>query len=78
MSIIQWSDMCEAAGITTRNLDPLTCCLMAGKIIHDSVVTERKKKFLVGSILPTGSVIRVLQEMTDSERQLLRLRVTQG
>jgi hypothetical protein len=75
MAITQWIDMCEAAGLRTRNLDPLTCHIIAGRIMHDSVVVERKVKFIVGSILPAGSVVRVLREMTSGEREELRLRV---
>ena len=75
MALIQWIDICDAAGLATRNLDPVTCHLLAGKILSDAVVFERKKQFAVGNVMPAGSAIKVLRAMTNAERAELRERI---
>jgi hypothetical protein len=75
MSMMTWFDLVRAAGIDARRLDPLTVHTLAGKILSDSVVKERKLKFLQGCVLPTGSAQRVVREMSEQERAELRDRI---
>ena len=77
MSMMTWFDLVNASGIDAKKLDPMTVHELAGKILRDSVVAKRREKFVVNGILPTGSAQRAVREMTENERQLLRLRVKQ-
>jgi hypothetical protein len=75
MAMTDWIDVVNATGIRAGRLDPGTVYLLAGKIIHDAFVVERKLKFLQGSVLPTGSAAKAIREMSEAERAELRQRI---
>jgi hypothetical protein len=75
MSMMNWFDLVRVTGIDAKRLDPMTVHLLAGKILSDSVVTERKMKFLQDGVVKTGSAQKVVREMTEQERGELRKRI---
>jgi hypothetical protein len=75
MALMEWVDVVNATGIKAGRLDMGTVYLLAGKVIHDPVVVERKRKCAVNGVIPTGSSAEVVRAMTESEREQLRRRI---
>jgi hypothetical protein len=75
MALMEWVDVVNATGIKAGRLDMATVYLLSGKVIHDSVVVERKRKFAVNGVIPTGASAKVVREMTEQEREQLRRRI---
>jgi hypothetical protein len=69
-------ELCTAAGINVRNMELLDVYLTAGKIINDEPLRLRAMAFRNGSVLPKGSRVDAIKEMTPDERRALRERVT--
>ena len=76
MSMGNWVELCTAAGINVRNMELLDVYLTAGKILNDEPLRQRATAFLNGSVLPPGSRVDAIKQMSPSERLALRERVT--
>ena len=75
MAMRDWIEVVNATGIKAGRLDPGTVYTLSQKIIHDPVVAELKEKFAEGGIVPIGASAKVIREITETERELLRLRI---
>jgi hypothetical protein len=76
MSLGTWAKLCTGAGINVRNLQPMDVYQIAGKILSDTLLTERALQFREGAISGEGARERALAAMTPEERLALRERVT--
>ena len=76
MSLHQWAQLCMAAGINVRNLQPIDVYHLSGKIIEDSLLTSKARELSPGAVLQPGVREQVLVAMTPEERAALRERVT--
>lgn len=73
--MLQWADLCDAAGFDVRSMDPTTCYLLAGKIIQDEPLRQLALKE-TRSVMPAGLRAEMLRELPESERIALRERVS--
>jgi hypothetical protein len=70
-----WIRLVLAVGIDVRRMDEIDVYLLAGKIIRDEDLRKRCLPHLRGSILAAGTRVRVIREMTPTERTELRDRI---
>jgi hypothetical protein len=75
MALMDWFDLVAATGIDATRLSPMLVHIFAKKIMHDEIVYRRREKLAVNGVLRLGGSLRVVQEMTDAERDALRARV---
>jgi hypothetical protein len=75
MAANDWIDVVNAAGIRAGRLDMGTVFILSGKLIHDSVVVQRKRKYAVNGKIPMGASAMVIRAMSESDREELRSRV---
>lgn len=75
MSMKLWAEMCVAAGINIRNMEPIDVYLMGGKIMRDEILRKAALVRLEGSVLPEGSSVEVLKSWPEAKRIALRERV---
>lgn len=80
MSLSTWVQLCEAIGINARQYEAMEAYLLAGKIIDDKVVSERKRELLTRDSRErrhhAHASLEVIRMMTKAERIALRERVT--
>lgn len=80
MSLATWVALVEAIGVNVRQHDAMEAYSLAGKIIDDAVVSERKRGFLTRDSREmrhhAACALEVIKMMTKAERIALRERVT--
>lgn len=76
MSIVMSAQLCTAAGFDVRSMNPMDVYLLAGKILHDTELTEVSVSLHGSSQLPSGARTQVLKSWPASERAKLRERVS--
>lgn len=75
MAMSDWAEMCVAAGINIRNMEPMDVYLTAGNILRDEELRLECLKHLNGSVLPVGVRAEVLKSWPEAKRIALRERV---
>jgi hypothetical protein len=68
-------DLCLAAGINIRNMEPIDVYLTACKILDDVELRKAAEKYLKGAILPMGTSAFVMNSWPEAKRIALRERV---
>jgi hypothetical protein len=77
MSMLDWANLCDAAGFNIRQLTPPEVYAFSQKIIQDEPLRQACMPFLNLSVLPKGTRADILRRLwSDDQRAQLRERVT--
>ena len=63
-------------GLLKDTADEMEAYILHGRLLVDSVLTEKAKEFLIGAVLPGNARLRALEKMSPKELIGLRERVT--
>jgi hypothetical protein len=69
------TELCIALGIPVRVMEPMDVYLTGGRIIQDADLSRRAESLIVGSVMPAGARLKIIEAMTPAERRDLRERV---
>jgi hypothetical protein len=69
------TELCLAAGINIRNMEPMDVYLTACRILDDVELRKAAEKYLKGAVMPQGARKFVLNSWPEAKRIALRERV---
>jgi hypothetical protein len=78
MSLMDSKNLVELVGIDTRTVSVLDLLTLAGRIIHDPLIRQRKAAMVSGTgngVLPHDADEQIIRSMPANERAALRARI---
>ena len=74
--LLPYVQLCEAVGLVPRTMKPMDIYLVAGKIINDRALTQLCEPHVREGVLPNGTRLNVIRQMSSEDVSALRERVT--